>query len=714
MKSAYVLILILLLLYQPAYPETNTSLKPPIDIEADVMSYDWENNEYIAEGNVTVKSDSDSLTADKIIFKKDLNQLELFGDVSLKFKQDILKASYARIYLENKTAIIEDANLFIKENNIHIKGDLIEKTGEATYRIKHCIVSTCDQTPQAWSIYGSEVEITVDGYGKVYHSTFRTNDFPLLYSPVVIFPAKSKRQSGLLIPRIGFSSRLGTDIELPFFWNISTSSDFTFYQRYMSNKGYMQGIEYRYARTSFSKGVFMLDVSKEGEKKAMEGDNLDISPYPRSNFTRYWLRGKLNQELPFKADLRTDFDIVSDQDFLRELEPKTGMVKYRPDLTEYFKRPSDEKYSMFRENTLSVSKEIQNQGFVQFRSSYFQRPEDLGIDTTPQPLLGLFGVKEWKIKDYPVHITLGGDDKYVYTEDGKSGNVLHINPNVRASVPIFENFTFSPVAEYDIGIWSETLGNDLNDEKKITNGYHLSSTLSTMLHRIYSFNHWGIDSFRHIVIPSVELSYYHYKVGDLKYPWFDQTQLLDMGKALLFRMENSFTGKVSNAPSYRRIASLVVEQGLILDPGTESSGKKGDLSPLSLGLVFEPVRPLEVKGDLRWDHQASEIESSSLSANIPFKVFGTKENVVSLTYVSELEKVKTISFDLSMNLPYGIIFGSSLNRDMRANEAVNSSYYLGYKHQCYGLKFVLDTSRGSTQWGLFVELLGIGQFGGKF
>jgi len=714
MKRAYVFIFILIFLSHRAYPATNTSTRPPIDIEAEIMSYDWENNVYIAEGNVTVKSDSDSLTANKIIFKRDLNELELFGDVSLKFKQDFLNASYAKINLENKTAIIENAQLFIKENNLHIAGNVIEKTGEDTYRIKQCVVTTCDESPKAWSIFGSEVEITVDGYGKVFHSSFRTMDFPILYSPIVIFPAKTKRQSGLLIPRIGFSSRLGTDIELPFFWNINPSSDATFYQRYMSAKGYMQGIEYRYARTDFSKGVFMLDVSKEGEEKAMEGDNLVISPYPRTNLTRYWLRGKLNQDLPFGTELRADLDLVSDQDFLRELAPKTGSVKYRPDLSEYFKRPSDEKYSMFRENTLSISNQIDNDSYLQLRSSYFQRPEDLGTYTTPQPLFALFGVKEWKLKDYPVHFTVGGEEKYVSIKDGKTGNVLHINPSVRASIPILENFTLSPAAQYDIGIWSEPLEKDLNDEKKITNGYYLSTSLNTMLHKFYPFNYWGITSFQHIIIPSIELSYYHYKLGNLKYPWFDQTEKLDLGKFLIFRVENNFTGKSSNIPSYRRIANFIVEQGFILDPGSESKGKKGDPYPLTLGLVFEPMKSWEFKGDISWDHRAGKIESSSLSTSVAFKIFGTKENLLSLTYVSELEQIKTLSFDISMNLPYGIILGSSLNRDMKGNEAVNSSHYMGYRHQCYGVKLVVDTSQKSTQWGIFLELLGIGQFGGKF
>src|SRR5262249_17361244 len=58
-------------------------------------------------------------------------------------------------------------------------------------------------------------------------ATFRINDVPVLYFPYLPFPANTDRQTGLLMPRIGYSNRRGLVYEQPFFWAIDKSSDIT-------------------------------------------------------------------------------------------------------------------------------------------------------------------------------------------------------------------------------------------------------------------------------------------------------------------------------------------------------------------------------------------------------------------------------------------------------------------------------------------------------
>jgi len=41
----------------------------------------------------------------------------------------------------------------------------MEKTGPNTYVVKGCHMTTCEGDKPDWSITGSEVEITVEGYG---------------------------------------------------------------------------------------------------------------------------------------------------------------------------------------------------------------------------------------------------------------------------------------------------------------------------------------------------------------------------------------------------------------------------------------------------------------------------------------------------------------------------------------------------------------------
>ena len=147
------------------------------------------------------------------------------------------------------------------------------------------------------------------------------------------FPAKTKRESGLLLPSIGFSKLNGAEVEIPVFWAISDQMDATFYEHYMSDRGLMQGLEYRYVADQESKGAFLADVlDDKKEKDLSDPEELEVSPFPRTNDTRYWLRGKSDQALPMGLKAKMDLDYVSDQDYLREFQWGLYGFQARPDL----------------------------------------------------------------------------------------------------------------------------------------------------------------------------------------------------------------------------------------------------------------------------------------------------------------------------------------------------------------------------------------------
>ncbi len=684
-----------------------------LEIEAETIFYDWEREILILEGNVVAKSGPDLLMADKAIYQKGLNLLELFGNVRLRFREDLLDASYAKIDTERRTGTIVEAVLFLRENNLHLTGSLIEKTGEATYRIRECRVTSCDPIPPPWHLYGSTVEVTVDGYGRVWNASLNIKELPLLYTPILIFPAKTKRQSGLLIPRVGYSRYIGADFELPFFWNLSPSKDFTFYQRYMSQKGYMQGIEFRYAHTKTSKGALILDIMREDDPKPMKGKDLDISPLPRENLTRFWFRGKMDGEIWDGIGLNADLDLVSDQDFLRELQPKTGYVKYRPDLAESFKRPSEERYSPFRTNRFKIGKSFESDAYMGFHSAYFQSPERPLLDTTPQPLLNLFAAKEFRLLGFGTLLDLEGMHRYVFREEGEKGHEFRFSPNLKGSIPVFDHLNLSPYFRYDLSYFG-TSGTGQYDNIDLERAFEMGIGLSTNLYRDFSLEAFDLPVIRHNIIPRVELQYSHQK-PDPNYPWFDEYLITDRGSKLHFKLENNFTAKPSEkGGQIKRLASISMDQELILEPGVGDKGRRGELGFFNLLWVVEPKERLEFRGDFQWDHKDRRVERVSMLAGLPFKLFSSKENSAKLGYQYEAEGVKTLNLDLSLNIHHGILLGSSLSRDLRGNQNVDSSFWLGYRHQCYGVKFVLDRSQNASQIGLFVELLGLGEIGGKF
>jgi len=89
----------------------------PWVLEADELTYDQQLNQYMARGNVQISKADKKLTADFIRYNHKTRQAFARGNVVLTVGQDILSGSQLDINLENQVGSIENAYLFLKENN---------------------------------------------------------------------------------------------------------------------------------------------------------------------------------------------------------------------------------------------------------------------------------------------------------------------------------------------------------------------------------------------------------------------------------------------------------------------------------------------------------------------------------------------------------------------------------------------------------------------
>jgi LPS-assembly protein len=127
--------------------------------------------------------------------------------------EDTLRGEKIVLNIEDKTGAAYMAHAFYAMNNFYVNGDKIEKTGENTYLIEQPVATTCDGDKPDWEITGSEMKVTIEGYGLMKDARFLADGLPVFYSPYLPFPAKSERQSGFLIPYLSSSSNDGIDID---------------------------------------------------------------------------------------------------------------------------------------------------------------------------------------------------------------------------------------------------------------------------------------------------------------------------------------------------------------------------------------------------------------------------------------------------------------------------------------------------------------------
>lgn len=685
----------------------------PWEISADRVSYDQDGELIVAEGDVVIRRGDRRLRAGKAVYNNKTGIAETSEGFLLEADGDLLSGEEAVFDLREETGRITEGRLFLRENHVYLNGRWIQRELKDTYRIWDCKLTTCDGDRPDWSISGSEVEVTVEGYGTVKHATFRIKDYPLLYVPYLIFPAKTRRQTGLLPPMGGYSSRNGIEIDLPFFWAISDAADLTFYQHYMTQRGYMQGVELRYVLSEQSRGMALFDVlSDEREKDPNNVDDVAISPFPRTNKTRYWLRGRSDQDLPFGLFARADVDYVSDQDYLREFNRGLWGYEARSDLAKASGRPVEDDRSPLRRNTVRVGRETQVLS-VDATGSYWQKPEDEGREEIVQPLAGLnFRLFPYRLKDIPSFFLLETEYDYLWRETGAKGHRIALSPELTFPLWPLPYLELEPTVRYDMVakyIDRDEMGTDLEDSQ----AYEAAVRMSTNLERVFPKGLWGAAALKHRFRPTLRYDYRVLRDQDVEGPWFEPIDVQGKVNRVTLALDNyvdaRFTGE-KGVPYYRQWAYFSLSQGydivearLDQDPGRD----KEPFEPLTATLTLRPGSNLGLYGTASWNHYAGRLDSADLSSALAFPRAGNRSDAFGLTYRYLRDESEALHFEAQLNLAYGFSAGGFLTKEFRVGEDIASGIWIDYESQCWGIRLGADTENEDTHVMLTIRLRGL-------
>jgi LPS-assembly protein len=264
----------------------------PVEIEADELVYDREEKTYEAHGQVEVIRGDLTLRADHGKLNMATKMLMAWGSVILIEGEDILECERLEINLDTRLGKVYGARLFLKDQNFHITAEEAEKLGEYRYRIREGYFTTCDAKRPPWKFTVKELDVTLEGMGMVKAPTFYLMDIPVVYLPASYVPVRRERQSGFLIPTVGYSSDFGAEVKTALYWAISKDMDATLYVNYLGDRGFQEGVEYRYAFTRDTKGqarfYFINDDVYDGNRYAFFVEHEQKLPYD------FYVKGDVN------------------------------------------------------------------------------------------------------------------------------------------------------------------------------------------------------------------------------------------------------------------------------------------------------------------------------------------------------------------------------------------------------------------------------------
>lgn len=213
-------------------------------IEGDSLGGTESNLEY--QGNVALSRGDQFLGADNLKYDQEKDTYVADGHIRYQDTGIRLVADTARGNQETDTHQIDNVRYQLVSRRGNGGADRIDMKGPQG-SLLHSTYSTCDPQDRRWDLRARRIDInTDDGWGVARGATLRLGKVPVLYVPYLKFPIDDQRHTGLLYPAVGMSGRNGFDWKQPIYLNLAPNYDATLEPRYMSERGFQMGAEFRY------------------------------------------------------------------------------------------------------------------------------------------------------------------------------------------------------------------------------------------------------------------------------------------------------------------------------------------------------------------------------------------------------------------------------------------------------------------------------------
>lgn len=266
-----------------------------------------------ASGNAVLKKDGKTINADLIEYDQVSDELYAIGNVSIEGGGNTLTGSSLELSVKENIGAIPNASFSSSlknsnsmfNNTLRGKAKVLFLEGEDKKRLQNASITTCEAGNDDWYIKASEIEINDSSKTvNAKNAKIEFKGIPILYSPLINFSFNNDRKSGFLAPSVGTTSRSGFESSIPYYFNLSPTSDATLTPRYFGKRGLQMQGEYRYLNKNYS-GTSNLEY--------MNNDNASDKE------DRYY--AKLHHQQQLTKNLSGGFRVekVSDDDYFSDM-----------------------------------------------------------------------------------------------------------------------------------------------------------------------------------------------------------------------------------------------------------------------------------------------------------------------------------------------------------------------------------------------------------
>lgn len=270
-------------------PALNDFIYKPNEVIVTSKSADLIQGKYTEfNGNVTIFQQDQTIKADNAIYDEVANQFLASGNI--EFLSDAANVSGLSIFLDETNQNLELLGAKYQFGFNAGRGGAevfsIEKSNDL--KLKGATFTTCPGDDPSWLFSADRIEINQDkGWGEAWNTVFKVADIPVVYIPYVTFPISDKRKTGLLFPELGNSTRYGTYIAQPIYFNLAENYDLTLTPKYMSERGLLLESNFRHL-THTTDNVLQMEYLSEDKNDTDLGARYLAYWQHESNWQERW------------------------------------------------------------------------------------------------------------------------------------------------------------------------------------------------------------------------------------------------------------------------------------------------------------------------------------------------------------------------------------------------------------------------------------------
>ncbi|HXV22212.1 MAG TPA: LPS assembly protein LptD [Desulfuromonadales bacterium] len=660
----------------------------PVSIEADTLSYDKAAATYQAVGQVHLQKGELSLNADQVEWNTETGDAIARGEVRVVEPSGEMSAAEMRFNLDSGRGHLREARIFLKEHNFHLAGDEIEKFDELRYRLTGGTFTTCDGEKPSWKFAANRLDVTVGRYARARHVLFYIRDIPVLYIPYIIYPVKTERESGMLMPRFGISRKRGTQLSLAYYQVLGRNMDATVYLDYFSDLGVGKGVEYRY----------ILGEDNDGLAKFYHVSGLKDAD------NRYAIDWQHMGTLPGRVRLTADVEYVSSRDYFEDF----GEVaeEYTRDKAQSVVAASRNWEKINLTGQLKYTKDLQ-----QSNDQTLQRLPEIDLTAVRQ-----------RLAESPFYLGVNGTSTYFWRKEGVKGERLTLRPALSAFFHPGQILEISPeVGFLERLYWTSDEGPGFEKEGL----YDFSTRISTRFSRVFSTNGRLIKKVRHSVEPEVIYSYIPPE-NQAHLPQFDARDNIGPRNMIAYALTNRFTAKLepeNGEVNYHEFLYLRLSQEYdIRESRRDQLNPQDQLRPFSdirAELIARPTRWSFLDVDARYDVNSAEdgLSNRFLVFNARGGVQDGAGNALHLDYRFRQEDIEYVAANLDLAWLKPFYVNYQHRYDFAGDRDLEKVLNLEYRAQCWSLFLTLRDRLEDREYLITFSLTGLGKvagFGGDF